>query len=58
MSVDWRKEYESLVERLEASKSYPKPGPCGMSIEACFRHSIFRVDGSVVQDARRLLDEY
>lgn len=54
--LEWRQMFIDLVEQIEISKSRPKPGPCGMSIEACARHSIYLVDGCVVMDARAAID--
>ena len=54
---DWMKRYADLVRRLEDSPRRPKSGLCGMTVDACLRHSVYLVDGSIIQDAQDVLED-
>lgn len=43
---------DKLLDGCNASRSIPKPGPCGMTIDAQIRHSWIKLSGHYVQDAR------
>lgn len=43
---------DSLIAACDASHHYPKPGPCGQTIDACMRHEWIKLSGHYVEDAR------